>query len=118
VELRERKESDSSPDEAVAEESGKAVSVSIGLPIIESPGMELDLRGQTTEEGLHRLDLYLDNAYLAELPWVRIIHGKGSGVLRAAVRQALNNHPLVSSYRAGEDGEGGDGVTVVKLAVG
>jgi DNA mismatch repair protein MutS2 len=118
VELRERKESDSSPDETVAEESGKAVSVSIGLPIIESPGMELDLRGQTTEEGLHRLDLYLDNAYLAELPWVRIIHGKGSGVLRAAVRQALNNHPLVSSYRAGEDGEGGDGVTVVKLAVG
>jgi len=118
VELRERKESDGSPDETAAEESGEAVSASIGLPIIESPGMELDLRGQTAEEGLHRLDLYLDNAYLAELPWVRIIHGKGSGVLRAAVRQALNDHPLVSSYRAGEDGEGGDGVTVVKLAVG
>ncbi len=118
VELRERKESGGSPDETAAEESGEAVSVSIGLPIIESPGMELDLRGQTTEEGLHRLDHYLDNAYLAELPWVRIIHGKGSGVLRAAVRKALNNYPLVSSYRAGEDGEGGDGVTVVKLAVG
>ena len=118
VDLREGKELDGSPDETAAEESGEAVSVSIGLPIIESPGMELDLRGQTTEEGLHCLELYLDDAYVAELPWVRIIHGKGSGVLRAAVRQALNNHPLVSSYRAGEDGEGGDGVTVVKLAVG
>ena len=118
VDLREGKELDGSPDETAAEESGEAASVSIGLPIIESPGMELDLRGQTTEEGLHCLELYLDDAYVAELPWVRIIHGKGSGVLRAAVRQALNNHPLVSSYRAGEDGEGGDGVTVVKLAVG
>ncbi len=118
VELRERKESDGSPDETVAPESGEAVSVGIGLPMSEPPGMELDLRGQTAEEGLHCLDLYLDSAYLAELPWVRIIHGKGSGVLRAAVRQALNSHPLVSSYRAGEDGEGGDGVTVIKLAVG
>lgn len=86
-------------------------------PGVESPGMELDLRGQQREDALIRLDQYLDQAFLAQLPWVRIIHGKGSGVLRQAVRQELNNHPLISSYRPGEQGEGGEGVTVAKLAV-
>jgi DNA mismatch repair protein MutS2 len=47
---------------------------------------------------------------------VRIIHGKGSGVLRAAVRDALRNHPLVSAYQSGEDAEGGEGVTIARLA--
>lgn len=83
----------------------------------ESPGIELDLRGQTTDEGLIHLERYLDNAYRANLPWVRIIHGKGSGVMRAAVRDALRGHALVASYRAGDDGEGGEGVTVAALAV-
>ena len=46
--------------------------------------MELDLRGQVTEEALLRLDQYLDQAFLAQLPWVNIIHGKGSGTLRQA----------------------------------
>jgi DNA mismatch repair protein MutS2 len=79
--------------------------------------MELDLRGQVTEEALLRLDQYLDQAFLARLPWVRIIHGKGSGALRQAVRQDLNGHPMVSSYRPGDESEGGEGVTVVKLAL-
>ncbi len=87
------------------------------MPAVESPGFELDLRGETTEEALHRLDRYLDDAYLAGLPWVRIIHGKGTGALRAAVRDALRAHPLVNSYEAGKEGEGGDGVTVARLAV-
>ncbi|MEJ2560874.1 MAG: Smr/MutS family protein [Anaerolineae bacterium] len=90
----------------------------VQTPIVVSPGLELDLRGQTAEEALHRLDLYLDDAYLVGLPWVRIIHGKGTGVLRSAVRDALQGHPLVASYEAGKEGEGGDGVTVVKLLVG
>ncbi|MCS6843954.1 MAG: Smr/MutS family protein [Caldilineales bacterium] len=78
-------------------------------------GMELDLRGSTVEEMLPRLQKYLDDAYLAMLPWVRIIHGKGTGVLRAAVRKELSKHPLVKSLREGEPGEGGDGVTVAYL---
>ena len=58
----------------------------INAPAGESPGMELDLRGQVTEEALINMDQYLDRAFLARLPMVRIIHGKGSGVLRQVVR--------------------------------
>ncbi|MFQ5578891.1 MAG: Smr/MutS family protein, partial [Anaerolineae bacterium] len=58
-----------------------------------------------------------DQAYLAGLPFVRLIHGKGSGVLRQVIRDALNHHPLISSYRPGREGEGGDGVTVAKVVV-
>lgn len=84
---------------------------------VESPGLELDLRGQISEDALRNLDLYLDQAYLAGLPFVRIIHGKGTGVLRQVVRQALQNHALISSYKPGGPGEGGDGVSVAKLAL-
>jgi DNA mismatch repair protein MutS2 len=80
-----------------------------------SPGIELDMRGQRVEEALLRLDKYLDDAFLGGLPFVRIIHGKGTGTLRQAVQQRLRNHPLVKSQRSGEDGEGGTGVTVAYL---
>lgn len=89
----------------------------VRTPAVESPGLELDLRGHTAEEALLRLDRYLDDAFLVGLPWVRIIHGMGTGVLRAAVRDALRAHPLVAAYEAGQAGEGGDGVTVAKLAL-
>jgi dsDNA-specific endonuclease/ATPase MutS2 len=85
------------------------------LPPPPQVGLELDLRGTTVEEMLPRLERYLDDAYLAMLPWVRIIHGKGTGALRTAVRKELNKHPLVKTAREGEPGEGGDGVTVVYL---
>jgi len=81
----------------------------------ESPGLELDLRGERVEEGLARMEQYLNNAYMARLPWVRIIHGKGTGAMRDAVRTNLRGHPLISESRAGDNGEGGDGVTVAKL---
>ncbi|MCX7609800.1 MAG: Smr/MutS family protein, partial [Anaerolineales bacterium] len=58
---------------------------------------------------------YLDQAYLAGLPFVRIIHGKGTGKLRQVVRQALSRHPYVQSFEEGGDKEGGEGVTVAKL---
>ena len=80
-----------------------------------SPGMELDLRGQRSEDALDALDRYLESAFLAGLPFVRIIHGKGTGKLRQSVREALQNHPHVLSWETGHDKEGGDGVTVVKL---
>ena len=82
---------------------------------IESPGMELHLRGQRIEDGLDNLDDYLTEAIIAELPWVRIIHGKGTGKMREAVRKALKAHPEVKSFRTGDQVEGGDGVTVAVL---
>lgn len=87
----------------------------VGRPQGISPGIELDMRGWRAEEVAPQLDRYLDNAYLAALPWVHIIHGKGMGILKEVVRQQLAGHPLVASYRAGGQGEGGEGVTVVVL---
>jgi DNA mismatch repair protein MutS2 len=78
----------------------------------------IDLRGAVVEEALTQLDRYLDAASLSSLPQTRIVHGKGTGALRRAVRQFLSDHPLVESYRAGEQREGGQGVTIVKLIQG
>jgi DNA mismatch repair protein MutS2 len=80
-----------------------------------SPGLELDIRGSTSDDALSRVQDYVDAAYMAQLPFVRIIHGKGTGVLRRAVRELLSAHSLVAKYSAGTDKEGGDGVTVVTL---
>ncbi len=85
------------------------------LELPASPGMELDLRGQRADDALDALDRYLDAAYLAGMPFVRIIHGKGTGKLRLAVREVLGNHSHVKSFESGKEKEGGDGVTVVKL---
>jgi DNA mismatch repair protein MutS2 len=83
-----------------------------------SPGLQLDLRGLTGEEALERLERYLDEAGRAELPWVRVVHGKGTGTLRREVRRYLHTHPLVVSYEAAAEGEGGEGATVVHLVTG
>jgi DNA mismatch repair protein MutS2 len=80
-----------------------------------TPGLELDLRGQRVDEMTPRLEKHLDDAFLAGQAFVRIIHGKGTGALRQAVRQQLRQHPLVKSQRPGADGEGGQGVTVAYL---
>jgi DNA mismatch repair protein MutS2 len=96
----------------------KPASQSTKVELPASPGMELDLRGQRAEEALDALDRYLDASYLAGLPFVRIIHGKGTGKLRQSVREALSQHPHVSSYESGGDKEGGEGVTVARLRTG
>jgi DNA mismatch repair protein MutS2 len=80
-----------------------------------SPGIELDLRGQRADDALDQLERYLDAAYLAGLPFVRIIHGKGTGKLRQSVRESLGANPLVRSFEPGGVSEGGDGVTVARL---
>lgn len=80
-----------------------------------SPGLELDLRGKMADEALDLLDRYLEQASLAGLLFVRIIHGKGTGKLRQVVRQALHNHPHVLSFEDGSSQEGGEGVTVAKI---
>lgn len=76
---------------------------------------ELDLRGMTTLEALDKVDKYLDDAALAGLTPVTIIHGKGTGALRAAITDHLRTHPQVKSYRLGVYGEGESGVTIVEL---
>jgi len=76
----------------------------------------LDLRGARVEDGLDRLEKYLDDASLANLSPVYIIHGHGTGALKQAVREYLKTSPYVAKYRKGEDSEGGDGVSVVEIA--
>jgi len=77
--------------------------------------LELDLRGERYEDALIRTEKYLDDALLANYPRVSIIHGKGTGALRQGIQNFLKNHKRVKSYRYGEAGEGGFGVTVVEL---
>jgi DNA mismatch repair protein MutS2 len=77
---------------------------------------QLDLRGLTTEEARYRLDQYLNEAYMEGLNTIRVVHGKGTGAVRQAVRDLLTDHPLVRSHETAEQREGGEGATVVKLA--
>ena len=76
---------------------------------------EIDVRGMTVDDALVEVDRYLDDAALAGLSIVRIIHGKGTGALRRAVQDMLSSHHHVSSFRDGEAGEGGSGVTVASI---
>ncbi len=76
---------------------------------------ELRLRHLTVDEALCRLDQYINDAFMAGLPSVRIVHGKGMGKLRQAVHDLLARHPLVTSYRLGDYGEGDYGVTVAEI---
>ncbi len=100
-----RKKAAPSPEPAAREE-----------PVLHpSPGMELDLRGQRVEDGLDALERFLEQAYLAGMPFIRIIHGKGTGRLRQAVQKALRHSQYVSDWSLGKEGEGGDGVTVAHL---
>jgi DNA mismatch repair protein MutS2 len=85
-------------------------------PIPASPGMEISLRGKLVEDGLDELERYLEKAYASGLPFVRIVHGKGTGRLREAVRVALKTSPLVSSFEEAPDNEGGAGVTIAHMA--
>ena len=76
---------------------------------------EIDLRGMDTMEAVAATERFLDNAVMAKLEKVTIIHGKGTGALRAAVQQSLRKNKAVKSYRLGRYGEGESGVTVVEL---
>ena len=93
------------------EGSGRAA-----LSSTKSPGIELNLRGKLVEDGLEELDRYLEKAYSSGLLFVRIVHGKGTGRLREAVRNALRSSPYVASFEEPKDNEGGAGVTVARMA--
>lgn len=76
---------------------------------------EIDMRGQTVDEALGELGLFIDRCVLNSIEEIRIIHGKGTGALRSAVTDYLRNHPNISEYRLGKYGEGETGVTIAKL---
>jgi DNA mismatch repair protein MutS2 len=82
-----------------------------------SPGLEIEVRGQRVEEAMPKVEQFLDNAFRARLPFVRIIHGKGTGTLRRVVREHLAGNPVVQSFETADPKEGGEGVTVAHLAV-
>ena len=77
-----------------------------------SPGMELDIRGQLAEDALAGLSNFIESAYLSGMPFVRIIHGKGTGKLRQVVRDALSKNQYVDHWESGVEREGGEGVTI------
>ena len=76
---------------------------------------EVDLRGLTGDEAVMELDRFLDNAVMGRLQEVRIIHGKGTGAVRSAVRDHLKRSRYIKSFRPGRYGEGEDGVTIAEL---
>jgi DNA mismatch repair protein MutS2 len=85
-------------------------------PAASSPGIELNLRGKLVDDGLDELERYLEKAFSAGLIFVRIVHGKGTGRMREAVRNALKGSPYVSSFEEPKENEGGAGVTVAMIA--
>jgi DNA mismatch repair protein MutS2 len=81
----------------------------------EISSFEIDVRGALGDEAVEQVDRFIDRALLANLSSLRIVHGKGTGVLRKRIGEFLRTHSAVEEFRAGELNEGGDGVTVVKL---
>ena len=83
------------------------------VPNIASPGAELSLRGQRAEEAQENLERYLERANAAGLPFARIVHGEGTGVLRQMVREELKKRAYVDRFEEAQPQEGGEGVTLV-----
>ncbi len=103
------------PRTTFATGAAQAKATSAGRRRARAVASSLDLRGARVEEALHLLDQYLDDAVHAGTGRVTVIHGHGSGAMRNAVREMLSGHPLVREWRPGEQGEGGDGATLVSL---
>jgi DNA mismatch repair protein MutS2 len=106
------------PEEQTARQRAEETTIhsSISTAAPQAPPLELDLRGRTAEEALEELERRLDAAFLAGLPFIRVIHGKGTGRLRQAIREYVRENPYVASFESGREGEGGDGVTIIKLS--
>ena len=104
-----------SPVGAEQAEKPRSARPAVATPDVAPPAAELKLIGMRVEPALDKLDGYLDQALLAALTQVRVVHGHGSGRLREAVREHLRGHPAVASHRPGRQNEGGNGATVVQL---
>ncbi|MFW6195273.1 MAG: Smr/MutS family protein, partial [Chloroflexota bacterium] len=95
---------------------GAGRGVSISAPVVDNPSRELDIRGVRAHEAHDRVTAFLDQAALLGLGSVRIIHGRGTGALREATRDALRRHPAAEGFHNADPQEGGDGATEVTLA--
>jgi DNA mismatch repair protein MutS2 len=103
-------------DEVVPVKPDKQVSRVGGVKrMAAAAGLEIDVRGMALDEAILETDKYLDDAFLSGLTEVSIIHGKGTGVLRAGIQDFLRKHHHVEGYRLGRYGEGESGVTIVTL---
>lgn len=87
----------------------------VGVKAERRGKMELDIRGCACDDGIYKLDSFIDRAVMSNISTITIIHGKGTGLLRQAVHRRLKSHPSVKSYRIGVFGEGEDGVTIAEL---
>lgn len=103
------------PEGLPARVAGRDDTVSLARNKAATVSPEIDVRGLLAAEAIEKVDKYLDDAVLCGLDQVRIVHGKGTGALRKAIRAYLQSHRQVASLRWGDFEEGGDGVTVVKL---
>ena len=102
----------------VTEQGTSRARGTVALPGKSGVSVELHLIGRTTSEARDLLEKYLDDAFMAGLTSVRIVHGKGTGALRRAVEDVLSGHPLVAEHRPGAPSEGGAGATVATLSQG
>jgi DNA mismatch repair protein MutS2 len=91
------------------------VHVSVTSANTDDMRMEINLIGRTVDEATEELEKYLDRAFLAGLPRVRVIHGHGAGILRRGVREFLKSHPHVAGVAEAPQNEGGQGATLVEL---
>jgi DNA mismatch repair protein MutS2 len=102
-------------DPLAAARKQKNVHVTITSANTDALRMEINLIGRTVDEATDELETYLDRAFLAGLPSVRIIHGHGAGILRRGVREFLKSHPHVATIAEAPQNEGGQGATLVEL---
>ena len=105
----------SKPDPLAAARRQKGVHVSVTSASNDDMRMEINLIGRTVDEATGELEKYLDRAFMAGLPRVRIIHGHGAGILRRGVREFLKSHPHVATIAEAPQNEGGQGATLVEL---
>ena len=103
------------PDPLAAARKQRGVHVSVSSASTDDMRMEINLIGRTVDEATEELEKYLDRAFLAGLPRVRVIHGHGAGILRRGVRDFLKSHPHVAGIAEAAQNEGGQGATVVEL---
>ncbi len=102
-------------DPRAAARRQKNVHVSISSANTDDMRMEINLIGRTVDEATEELEKYLDRAFLAGLPRIRVIHGHGAGILRRGVREFLKGHPHVATFAEAPQNEGGQGATLVEL---
>jgi DNA mismatch repair protein MutS2 len=105
------------PVASLAPSAARPPATTIRVPEKTGVGSELHLLGRTTDEAREMVQQYLDDAFMAGIPSVRLVHGKGTGALRKTVRTLLSAHPHVETFRDGEPSEGGAGATVAALKV-